>query len=458
MRSFGLLSEQALFRLLVGVVILAPLPLGGNRPWAWSLIGLAVGLLLLLWAVAVRRGGARLVISVERLAWPGIPFLLVLAWAAAQAFLPLPLEWTHPLWAEAQGALPTEVAPRLSIDPSLSATALFRLVAYAGVFWLAAQLSRDRMRARTGLTAMAVAGMAYAAYGLAMHFLGIERILWLEKWSYFGDLTATFVNRNAYGAYAGLGAICATGMVLRAVRRRHQARQGSDWVRDALVDVIVFSMGILMLCAALLFSHSRGAFFSTVLALVVLVALAAVARMIRSKGLAVAVLLACALTGIVGMTGEGTAQRLLDATAPTADEARTYIYRRTLEAIADQPWTGSGLGTFLPTYRMYRDPNLSSPMVWDYAHNLYLEAALDLGLAGAAALVVSVTAILAACLRGLRVRRRDHVYPAVAVAATTLLATHGLVDFSVQMPAIAVTLAFLLGLGYAQAWPSAELS
>lgn len=35
------------FRAGLALVILAPLPLGANRPWAWSLLALLVGLLLM---------------------------------------------------------------------------------------------------------------------------------------------------------------------------------------------------------------------------------------------------------------------------------------------------------------------------------------------------------------------------------------------------------------------------
>ncbi|MFV3078091.1 hypothetical protein [Niveispirillum fermenti] len=64
--------------------------------------------------------------------------------------------------------------------------------------------------------------------------------------------------------------------------------------------------------------------------------------------------------------------------------------------------------------------------------------------------------ILARCAIGLVRRRRNQIFPAVALAATTLLGLHGVVDFSLQMPAVAATYAFLLGLGFAQSFPGEE--
>ncbi|WP_207436414.1 hypothetical protein, partial [Sabulibacter ruber] len=101
------------------------------------------------------------------------------------------LAWWHPRWGEAAQALGLPVAGGVSIDPAMTHAAILRLFTYAGVFWLAVQLGRERARAREAIVAVAVAGCVYAAYGLAMHFSGWERILWIEKWAYVGDLTAT---------------------------------------------------------------------------------------------------------------------------------------------------------------------------------------------------------------------------------------------------------------------------
>ena len=54
------------------------------------------------------------------------------------------------------------------------------------------------------------------------------------------------------------------------------------------------------------------------------------------------------------------------------------------------------------------------------------------------------------CLRGVRRRRRDWIFPAVGLAASVLVAVHSLFDFSLQMPAVAITYACLRGAACAQ--------
>jgi O-antigen ligase len=91
------------------------------------------------------------------------------------------------------------------------------------------------------------------------------------------------------------------------------------------------------------------------------------------------------------------------------------------------------------------------------AHNTYLEHLVELGVP-ATLFYAGPLLLFGYCLRGLFVRRRDQLFPLVAVGATVLVALHALVDFSLQIPAVAVTYAALLGIGVAQATPSAKRS
>ena len=78
------------FWLLLGVVALAPLPLGANRPLGWNLMALAVGLLLVLWALAMLSDRKRLAIAGRR-SWPmALLFLGTMLWLALQSLAPVP--------------------------------------------------------------------------------------------------------------------------------------------------------------------------------------------------------------------------------------------------------------------------------------------------------------------------------------------------------------------------------
>ncbi len=88
-------------------------------------------------------------------------------------------------------------------------------------------------------------------------------------------------------------------------------------------------------------------------------------------------------------------------------------------------------------------------------HNHFLQLALELGIPAAMAALGAVGAICVSCWRGLARRRRDQVYPALGLAATTLVGVHGLMDDPLIVPAVAATYSALLGLGFAQSWSTA---
>ncbi len=103
---------------------------------------------------------------------------------------------------------------------------------------------------------------------------------------------------------------------------------------------------------------------------------------------------------------------------------------------------------------MYRDETIRA--IFDKAHNTYLENALELGLPAALGLFSAIGVLLVICLLGVRRRRRDAVYPCIGVAATVLVAVQSVVDFSLQIPAVAVTYSLLMGAACAQSWSSRE--
>lgn len=456
-----LTANSIVFRLLIAVVVLAPLPLGANRPLAWTALAVAVGLLLCVWTVSILLGKGHAPVPVRRLAPVGLLFGGAMMWAAIQGLPGPPEAWQHPLWTEAAAALSRGVdggvaaTGRIALDPGRVGTALLQMLAYAGIFFLAVQLGRDRGRAREALVAVTVAGVLYAVYGLIVHFSGAERILWLEKWAYLGDVTATFVNRNAYGAYAGIGLICCTALFLQGLAIRRDERRAYQIAESVLIRSLPFLAAGLLVAMALLLSRSRGALGATGVGLISLCVALGAARILRPK-VTIAAICGLVLAGLTTFTlgGEGVVDRI--ALQGVTDETRADLYRIALAAIGDAPLTGHGFGGFASTFSVYRDTSFPMPELFLQAHNLHLELALDLGLVAAALLYGAVGWTLATCVSGLSRRRRDQIYPAVALAAAVLLGLHGLIDFSLQMPAIAATFALLLGLGFTQSFPTAR--
>lgn len=453
--------QSVVFALLIALLAWAPLPLASNRPWSWALMSLAVGLLVLAWAGANLATPERL-----RIPWPvGLAMLsgvLVLAWIWIQTRPDLvglyPLLEPHPVWSTARAA-GLQVEPTIALDPWNARDAAMRLLAYFGVFWLAFAICQQARRARRLFLAVVVIGTIYATYGLVLHFAGLEWPLGAEKTWYVGDVTATFVNRNHFATFANLALFAALGLLLETVL----AARGMADLRRRTAELLSRLLGrrspllvaTFVLATAMLLTHSRGGMLSGLVGVTLLVLLLLVATRPGWRTVLASVAIAMILGGgLVAWSGATTLERL-DAIAGETDlqsGTRFAAYELALRAVADRPWTGHGYGGFEQVFYAYRDERFRT--VFDRLHNTPLEHAVELGILATALLYLGPLLIFLLCLYGAFVRRRDQVYPLVATAATVCVALHALVDFSLQIPAVAVTYAAILGAGAAQSIPS----
>ncbi|HXS41070.1 MAG TPA: O-antigen ligase family protein [Stellaceae bacterium] len=450
---------RALFLLLLGFVLLLPLPLGAVARLSWWVIALYVGLLLAAHAASLMRPGA---VIGQRVAPNGpwiVPFLLTAAWAALQLSPWTPAAWHNPLWQTAAGLLQTPLAGAISIDPDDTAAAIIRLLAYGGIFWLAMQLCWPRRRAETLFLALSFAAFAYSAYGLIEEFSGAKMVLWFPKSAYFNSVTSTFINRNNYAAYGGLGLICASGMIIKelAMLVSRQPSRRAEFL--ALLEALAGWRGILLVgwvvsCAALAMSDSRGGVVSTFAGLLALVAAVGVSRTLQRRYvLIIAGSVLAAGIAVSSLNGAQLVERL--AETDLSQEGRPLVYALLRHQIAEAPWLGTGYGTFEEAFRPIQSAAIRGR--WDRAHDTYLENALELGIPAALLLTLSGAALFIRCLFGLRARHRDAIYPAIGIGASVLLACHSLVDFSLQIPAITATYALIMGAAVIQSWPRRAL-
>jgi O-antigen ligase len=452
-------SAGFLLPILLGTVALVPLPLGGNRPWVWEILGAIIGLqLIILGSYHLRHPEARRTLRPLRL--PASLFAIVIIWTAVQCLPFTPEAWHHPLWSQAQDYFDGKIVTSISIDRIASISRIFRLTTYAGIFWLSYALSQDSQRARIVVKVVALIVGLYAAWGLIVYWTGNTRILWFQKWAYETDLTGTFVNRNSFATFLGLGLLACVALILEGLRKQVDFRESSRGILKATLELLIVRARWLTLAAlgagtALLLTHSRGGAISTVLGLLAFLTAVSVAPSLRARwhmifGLGLLVTLGM----MVIISDNITTERLAESSIET--EGRTRIFELTLEAIHDWPVFGTGLGTFRDVFPLYRTEDLSLPVA--QAHNDYLETIVELGLPAASALFLSMASLLWICLRGAQRRRRDAVFPCIGVGVTTLVAVHSLFDFSLQMPGVAALYWLLMGAAIAQSFSSSHSS
>jgi len=487
LRALSYALEAALYVAIGG----SALAIGAVHPWAyvplWLCAGL-VGILVGARAVQIRAlrrrlglrpfafhvSGRRLVLKpahdetegwgfdLSRPAWPRSPLwwpgIAFLAWAIVQV-APLPAAIVD-LLSPGRGHISMDELRRphaFTIDAAASLRGLAFVVSML-IFHLAgaalAERSASRRRFRTfvawfgaALALMALVQIAVAArriYGIFMP---------LESEAFFG----VFVNRNHFAAYMTLCAMAALAILYRALQAyRHQLGERSNLRRQVVnlgspegIRLMLAVVPVLMTIGALIATTSRGGILSFVGALL----LASVAIRRHQQRLPVGIL-ACLLVLPLAWFG---LERLGDrfGRIRTDEVGRTAVWRHSVASMSGTWLTGAGLNTFraavsrvlpltmpagadpwpgevaeaLPAQLRigYRTPaGLEGWQWYEEAHNDYVQLAVEMGAVG---LAIGIWALVI-----LANRMRE---PWLAAAVVGIL-MHSTVDFSLQIPAVAV--------------------
>lgn len=466
--------NRLLFYLLLIVVVLSPMPLGSNREWSWTLMITLVSGLALAWALVGLIQPSK--ISRKLSIVPVILFLCVCGWAWLQAQADTPSDWHHPLWGVSAQVLDLPLASEstsdersekpvddassvvyssISLAPDDTHTAWLRLLSYGLVFFLSFQFCRDAKRAQTVLGWLAVAGLVYSIYGLMIYWSRSDSFLWFWEMDWRSSVRGTFANRNSFATWVGLCLLCALAGFYQRISIRRNPAYSLPAERDLKVERFVLGIWkpvtlLIITVSALILTHSRGGFLSVLGGGVVLLLAINYRQPIKASRIGAAMLVAIVAVLVSFWLTSSTLLERLDVSNVKID-SRLKAFALTVDGIDDNPVLGFGYGTFADGFRLYRDESLG---YFNRTHNTYLENLFELGWPAAMALFICFAWLALVCVKGLRDRQRDWIYPALGLAATTVVALHSLVDFSLQMPATAFTYALIMGAACAQSFSS----
>jgi O-antigen ligase len=438
----------------------APFWLGSNRPIAWYANATYFGVLVLILEGSRLLWPRPLAVPLRKVLFPVLAFTAISVWIYVQAATWTPTQLHNPIWQLERQGLDVNIPGSITINRSETAIALVRLLTEGAVFWLYLQLCRSPQRAYRSVQVVAIIGAAYAIYGIVAFYVLPGTILWLPKAYYLDSVTSTFINRNSYATYAGLGLVCALGVGLSEYIRRaalagHSlARQGAAFLAATAGPAGAWVAGAFVLAMALALTGSRGGILASIAGTLTFAVLVLMRG--RSARAGFGVFIALVTVGVAIFTfGDFLAARLLQPGFDVSD--RLAVYRLTLLSILDSRWTGFGYGTFSTVFSMYRDSSVSPVGMWDKAHNTYLEIIQGLGIPAAALFLVMVIFLVARCTHAALTRKSSSTAPLVAASASVIVGLHSFVDFSMQIQAVALTWTALLATGVARSWSSQQL-
>src|SRR5947209_6699259 len=226
--------DRALLWVFIAGLAWCPFWLGSNELLAWGVNAVLFPGLVIIYELSLLIRGERHPVAIKQIKVPAALFAAVVIWILIQNATWTPAWLHHPIWQMAAHALDKPIDGSISVDRDLTTLALLRLITAASVLWIALQLCRDAARANLLLWSMAALGCAYAAYGLFAFALMPGRVLWFEnRYMQHVFLTSTFINPNSFVAYAGIGFIAISGLILRLYRHEFASVGGSARFRIA---------------------------------------------------------------------------------------------------------------------------------------------------------------------------------------------------------------------------------
>jgi O-antigen ligase len=451
-------TERALLWAFIAGLAWCPFWFGGAVLLAWGINAVLFPGLVVIYELSLLIRRKPHAVAVGHIKLPAALFAAVLLWILIQSATWTPDWMHHPIWQMTADGLGGPVEGSISVNRELTSLALLRLVTAASVFWLALQLCRDEARARFLLWSIAAITCVYAAYGLFVLALMPGYVLWFKNAHGHGVVTSTFVNPDSFSAYAGIGVVVFCGLILRLYRDEFAISGSTRFQIAQFIEVtgqrgVVLFAGAFVTLVALLLTASRGGIASTGFGLFVMAALTLRLRKQQLAQSVMIIVLGALLVGAIFLFFSDVVLGKI-AQAGFGDQGRVGLYLITIRSILAAPWLGYGYGTFVDVFPMFRDQSIGTFGQWPAAHDTYLEAIQGLGLIFGPMLVATVAVLVWRCVKGAATRQMNETLPCVAAGVAFLLGAHALVDFTLQLQAIAITFMALLGAGVAQSQSS----
>ncbi|MGC2782034.1 MAG: O-antigen ligase family protein [Bradyrhizobium sp.] len=433
--------------LLSGIVAVAPLPYAATDPSALAaLVGL-LGVALSCCSPNLRTRGDWILVALALL----IIGLYAVVLHEQLSSAPWLAVSPDAVWKQMSGLIGADRTAPLALvrdQPFVSLGApLACLAILAGAFFVASSPARADILLKT----VAWSGLAYAVYGIAAYLIDPSVVLLRDKVLDRNVLNATFPNRNTAALYFGCCTVVWELIMLRRLVARGGFRHGWSSLRAVTWDrkLVVPGAASLICMTCVMLTGSRAGLVVSLAgsvgaaSLMLRRQLPSWRRLLWSLPPALAV-----MTAALAVLGGQVTERLGAHGLEGGGRWETYV--STWRMIRDHPMIGSGLGSFRYVFPRYRSADASIWGIWDRAHSTPLELAAELGVPLALVVCLAWVVVLALLVKGALQRRNGAIFPIVGLVCGAMAIVHSLVDFSLQIPGLAIPVLSLVGVGLAQ--------
>jgi O-antigen ligase len=395
-----------------------------------------------------------------------ILFILFAAMIALVLFqlIPLPeglLKWISPASLTTYstfGNAPAGAYHAISLNPDATLRELFRVLAYAAVFFVIIGHYRTKEQVTPLVKTILAMGCFLVVFAIVQKMTWNDRIFWIypvdEALKSGAGIWGPYINRNHFAGYLGMAIPLGMGLLLYLaprIRALPESALGLKLARflasDRLVPYALLFLLVLTMTATLFMTFSRGGIIAFAVSSIFFARITWRRRTLRSKTGLLAILAAVLFAAVILASWDRLEERFAEL-----DEdhiSRLSVWQDSFGIVRDYPVLGTGLGSFESAYMRYQ--TTMPRLLFDHAHNDYVELVTDTGIVGL--LLGAGMALLFFRMAFRRWRQKHGMFGkcigAGGLASFVAIAAHSFTDFNLHIPANALLFAVISALTYA---------
>ncbi len=441
------------FFLFITTLIFAPLAFGTSEQWSLFIVEVLIALAFLTFFLQTDGPSNGLVFV------PGmVPLLLLASWMIIQV-LPLPpflvklfSPETYQVYKPVYAMLEGDRWLPLTVYRKATLLEFARILSYFFCYFLTVQLLCTGKRLKRTVEICAYLAIFIALIAILQKFSSPDKIYWFRTISSGVKPTGPWVYRSQYCGYMEMVVPLVLALFLYyqpTINKEEtfRARIVSFFSMRNLNISILTGFGLLLTASSVFVSLARGGIIAFSVSLMFFFFLLARKRA-RYTNLFYVGLLACLIITVAWFGWSPILERFGQTLTNTGELNfdRIPIWRDSLQVIKHFWLTGSGFGTFLNIFPQFK--TIPGDIVFDHAHNDYIELLTDGGIIGFGLAAWFVGVVIREGWKMIG-RRRDRYSILVSIGALSGIVgmlIHSISDFNMHNGADGLYFFFLCGL------------
>ena len=434
-------------------LIFAPLAFGTVEHWSIVTLEILIGV------AALVHFSSSWFFRREALKVPGLyPLLLLLLFMALQV-VPLPpflLKIVSPAafaaYSPVAGLVDTGQWLPLSLNQKATIQEFLRISAYALVYILTIQLLNNPGSLKKTVNIVISLAVGVAFFAILQDVSSPDKIFWFREVPANAHPFGPWINPNQFAGYIEMICPLALGVFLFYKPRipseeSWREKVVSFFARPESNLYFYYGFASVLLVLAVFVSLCRGGIIAITLSGIVFILLYNHNKLQRGR-LALLLVTCCAFLAISWFGWDIIISEFnhgFDKAGNIRDD-RLTLWKDTLLIFKDYPFFGCGFGTFQDIYPRYSA--FTHNLIYDHAHNDYLELLTDGGLVGFSLAAWFVMAVLWHGWKMVRARRDQYaiLVGIGAISGIMAILMHSITDFNMHNGAIGCYFFFLCGL------------